>query len=165
MRPRWAGISWLLRLLCFLRLLLLLCLLKLIWKVRVDLGLPDHIWVDKRAAIAKKVDDLCDQFIQPWELDGWLTSRRPILPMLFSMVLRLDRENWLWEMMSIWNLALLWYHSFSMISLYITFLSQYIIKYHMQYHMYDIIDMILHMISKSKLWYHRYFEVDKYHMI
>jgi hypothetical protein len=38
--------------------------------------------------------------VLPCERDGWLTSRRPILPMLFSMVLRLDRENWLWQMMS-----------------------------------------------------------------
>ncbi len=64
-------VLWLLRLLCFLRLLLLLRLLKLFWKVRVDLGLPDHIWVDKRAAIAKKVDDLGDQF-RPAMRTGWL---------------------------------------------------------------------------------------------
>jgi hypothetical protein len=55
--------------------------------------LPDHIWVDKRAAIAKKVDDLGDQFRLAMQTDGWLTSRRPIL-------LSLDRENQSWEMMS-----------------------------------------------------------------
>jgi hypothetical protein len=38
--------------------------------------------------------------VWPCERDGWLTSRRPILLMQFSMVLRLDRENWSWEMMS-----------------------------------------------------------------
>ena len=27
-----------------------------------DLGLADHVWQDKRAAIAKTVDDLGDQF-------------------------------------------------------------------------------------------------------
>ncbi len=54
-------------------------------KVRVDLG---HIWVDKRAAIAKRVDNLGDQF-RP----AWPTSRRPILPMLFSMVLRGQGES------------------------------------------------------------------------
>ncbi len=37
-------------------------------KVRVDLG---HIWVDKRAAIAKKVDDFGDQF-RPAMRTGWL---------------------------------------------------------------------------------------------
>ena len=40
-------------------------------KVRADLGLPDHIWVDKRAAIAKKVDVLGDQF-RPAMRKGWL---------------------------------------------------------------------------------------------
>ncbi len=34
----------------------------------MDLG---HIWVDKRAAIAKKVDDLGDQF-RPAMRTGWL---------------------------------------------------------------------------------------------
>jgi hypothetical protein len=33
--------------------------LELCSKVRVDLG---HVWVDKRAVIAKKVEDLGDQF-------------------------------------------------------------------------------------------------------
>ncbi len=33
-----------------------------LFQVRIDLGLSDHIWVDKRAAIAKKFDDLGDQF-------------------------------------------------------------------------------------------------------
>ncbi len=49
--------------------------------------------MDKRAAIAKKVDDLGDQFRLAMQTDGWLTSRRPIL-------LSLDRENQSWEMMS-----------------------------------------------------------------
>ncbi len=49
-------------------LLLLLCLLELFSKVRVDLG---HIWVDKCAAIAKKVDDLGDQFRLAMRT-GWL---------------------------------------------------------------------------------------------
>ena len=30
--------------------------------MRQDLGLADHVWQDKRAAIAKTVDDLGDQF-------------------------------------------------------------------------------------------------------
>ncbi len=39
-------------------------------KVRVDLG---RIWVDKRAVIAKKVDDLGDQF-SPAMRTGWLAN-------------------------------------------------------------------------------------------
>ncbi len=31
-------------------------------QVHQDLGLADHVWQDKRAAIAKTVDDLGDQF-------------------------------------------------------------------------------------------------------
>jgi hypothetical protein len=41
-------------------------------QVQVDLGLPDHIWVDKRAAISQKVDDLGDQF-RPAMQTGWLS--------------------------------------------------------------------------------------------
>ena len=41
------------------------------WQVRTDLGLPDHVWVKKRAAIAKQVDDLGDQF-RPAMRKGWL---------------------------------------------------------------------------------------------
>ncbi len=35
------------------------------------MGLPDHIWVAKRAAIAKRVDDLGDEF-RPAMRKGWL---------------------------------------------------------------------------------------------
>jgi hypothetical protein len=35
------------------------------------LGLPDHIWVTKRAAIAKRVDDLGDHFRLAMR-KGWL---------------------------------------------------------------------------------------------
>ena len=41
------------------------------WQVRVDLGIADHIWKEKRAAIAKKVDDMGDQF-RPAMRAGWL---------------------------------------------------------------------------------------------
>ena len=41
-------------------------------QVRADLGLPDHVWVEKRAAIAKQVDDLGDQF-RPAMRKGWLS--------------------------------------------------------------------------------------------
>ena len=40
-------------------------------QVRVQLGLPNHAWQDKRAAIAKTVDDLGDQF-RPAMRSGWL---------------------------------------------------------------------------------------------
>ncbi len=40
-------------------------------QVRADLGIADHIWKDKRIAIAKRVDDLGDQF-RPVMRAGWL---------------------------------------------------------------------------------------------
>ena len=40
-------------------------------RLRVDLSIPDHIWADKRAAIAKRVDDLGDEF-RPAMRKGWL---------------------------------------------------------------------------------------------
>jgi hypothetical protein len=49
----------------------IIVLIEVFFQVRVDFGLPDHIWVDKRAAIAKKVDDLGDQF-RPAMRTGWL---------------------------------------------------------------------------------------------
>ena len=41
------------------------------WQLRCDLGIPDHVWTDKRAAFAKKVEDLGDQF-RPAMRAGWL---------------------------------------------------------------------------------------------
>ena len=49
----------------------------IVWfcQVRVDLSIPDHIWTDKRAAIAKRVDDLGDEF-RPAMRKGWLAYIR-----------------------------------------------------------------------------------------
>ncbi len=41
-------------------------------QVSQDLGLADHVWQDKRAAIAKTIDDLGDQF-RPAMHAGWLS--------------------------------------------------------------------------------------------
>jgi hypothetical protein len=43
--------------------------------VRQDLGLADHVWQDKRAAIAKIVDDLGDHF-RPAMRVNWLSYIR-----------------------------------------------------------------------------------------
>ncbi len=60
--------------------------------VRVDLRVADHVWADKRAEIAKKVDDLGDQF-RPAMRAGWLaymtwTYERE----LSALILRYERE-------------------------------------------------------------------------
>ena len=39
--------------------------------MRQDLGIAYHVWQDKRAAIAKTVDDMGDQF-RPAMRSGWL---------------------------------------------------------------------------------------------
>ncbi len=44
-------------------------------RLRQDLGLADHVWQDKRAAIAETVDDLGDQF-RPAMRAGWLSYIR-----------------------------------------------------------------------------------------
>ena len=41
------------------------------FQVRVQLSLPNHAWQDKRAAIAKTVNDQEDQF-RPAMRSGWL---------------------------------------------------------------------------------------------
>ena len=48
-------------------------------QVRQDLGIADHVWQDKRAAIAKTVDDLGDQF-RPAMRAGWLAYIRTAYP-------------------------------------------------------------------------------------
>ena len=41
----------------------------------MNLSIPDHIWANKRAAIAKRVDDLGDEF-RPAMRMGWLAYIR-----------------------------------------------------------------------------------------
>ena len=48
-------------------------------QVRQDLGIADHVWQDKRAAIAKTVNDLVDQF-RPAMRAGWLAYIRTAYP-------------------------------------------------------------------------------------
>ena len=49
------------------------------FQVRVDLGLADHIWQDKRAAIAQTVDELGDNF-KPAVRAGWMAYIRKAYP-------------------------------------------------------------------------------------
>jgi hypothetical protein len=44
---------------------------RLVLKISADIGIPDNVWVDNRAAIAKLVEDLGDQF-RPAMRKGWL---------------------------------------------------------------------------------------------
>ena len=48
-------------------------------QVRQELGLADHVWQDKKAAIAKTVDELGDEF-RPAMRAGWLSYIRRAYP-------------------------------------------------------------------------------------
>jgi hypothetical protein len=54
-------------------------------QVRIELGIADHVWQEKRAAIAATVDALGDRF-KPELRTGWLTyiretySNGPVAP-------------------------------------------------------------------------------------
>ena len=54
-----------------IRVIVIIVLISNCSQIRADLGLPNHVWVDKPAAIAKRVDDLGDQF-RPAMRRGWL---------------------------------------------------------------------------------------------
>ncbi len=49
------------------------------FQVRQDLGLADHVWQDRRAAIAQTVDALGDQF-RPAMRAGWLSYIQQAYP-------------------------------------------------------------------------------------
>ncbi len=53
----------------------IIVLIAFCWQIRTDLGIPDTISVDKRAAIAKLVEDLGDQ-LRPAMQKGWLAFIR-----------------------------------------------------------------------------------------
>ena len=48
-------------------------------QLRVDLGIADHVWQEKRDAIAKTVDALGDEF-KPAMRAGWLAYIRKTYP-------------------------------------------------------------------------------------
>ncbi len=56
----------------------IIVLIAFCWQIRTDLGIPDDIWVDKRAAIANRVEDLGDQSdqLRPAMQKGWLAFIR-----------------------------------------------------------------------------------------
>ncbi len=53
----------------------IIVLIAFCWQIRTDLSVSDNIWVDKRAAIAKRVEDLGDQ-LRPAIQKGWLAFMR-----------------------------------------------------------------------------------------
>ncbi len=60
-------------------IILIILIIYIILQVRADLGIADHIWQDKRIAIAQTVDNLDDQF-RPAMRAGWLKYFRNAYP-------------------------------------------------------------------------------------
>ena len=61
----------------------------------MELGIADHIWLDKRAAIAQTVDELGDEF-KPAMLGGWRTTSARHIQMDWLLEESLwARDNWL----------------------------------------------------------------------
>jgi len=56
----------------FIRIILIISIMS---QVRVELGIADHVWQDKRAAIAGTIDALGDRF-KPELRTGWLAYIR-----------------------------------------------------------------------------------------
>ena len=52
-------------------IILIILIIPIILQVRMDLGIADHVWQDKRTAIAQSVDALSDQF-KPAMRAGWM---------------------------------------------------------------------------------------------
>ncbi len=48
---------------CINFIMLIMLIISIILQVRIDIGLADHVWQEKRAAIAQTVEALGDQFL------------------------------------------------------------------------------------------------------
>jgi hypothetical protein len=60
-------------------IILIILIIPIILQVRIDLGIADHVWQDKRTAIAQSVDELSDQF-KPAMRAGWMKYIRQTYP-------------------------------------------------------------------------------------
>ena len=60
-------------------IILIILIIPIILQVRMDLGIADHVWQDKRTAMAQSVDALSDQF-KPAMCAGWMKYIRQIYP-------------------------------------------------------------------------------------
>ena len=57
----------------------IILIISIISQVRVDLGIPDHVWQEKRATIAATIDGL-DDTINSESRAGWLAYIRETYP-------------------------------------------------------------------------------------
>jgi hypothetical protein len=60
-------------------IILIILIISIILQVRVELGIADHVWQEKRAAIAATIDGLGDKF-KPELRAAWLEYIRETYP-------------------------------------------------------------------------------------
>jgi hypothetical protein len=87
------------RIILIINILLLIFLISIIpiilimSQVRVAVGIADHVWQEKRAAISATVDGLGDRF-KPELRAGWLASVRPIPMGRLRQLPQWERRLW-----------------------------------------------------------------------
>ena len=72
-------IMCIIRIICIKRFMSIILIISIISQVRVDLGIPDHVWQEQRAVIASSIDGLGDRF-KPELRAGWLAYIRQNYP-------------------------------------------------------------------------------------
>ena len=67
------------RIICIKWFMSIILIISIISQVRVDIGIPDHVWQEQRAVIASSIDGLGDRF-KPELRAGWLAYIRQNYP-------------------------------------------------------------------------------------
>ena len=67
------------RIICIIHFKCIILIISIISQVRTDLGIPDHVWQEKRAVLAASIDGLGDRF-KPELRAGWLAYIRQNYP-------------------------------------------------------------------------------------
>ena len=70
------------RIICIIyiiHLISIILIISIILQVRTDLGIPDHVWQEKRSVLAASIDGLGDRF-KPELRAGWLAYIRQNYP-------------------------------------------------------------------------------------
>ena len=72
-------IKRIIRIILFIRFMSIILIISIISQVRVDLGIPNHVWQEQRAVIASSIDGLGDRF-KPELRASWLAYIRQNYP-------------------------------------------------------------------------------------
>jgi hypothetical protein len=66
-------------LISIISIICIILIISIIWQVRIDLGIPDHVWQEKRSVIAATIDGLGAKF-KPELRAAWLAYIRETYP-------------------------------------------------------------------------------------